>query len=152
MHLVAAATYLKRYAPQMSFATPQFAQEVTALMSSACETPSIDEEALAIGRQLGALPIGFDFAFHFVRPDGTVISCDPPHAPEFSNDQQRLICAIVYASRSYPSLVRFIPQRPAQAPDCAFCSGTGVKGLLIGSNKAARCPICAGLGWTVSGA
>jgi len=137
----------------MNFATPQLAQEITALMSHAAEVPDIEPSELRAAELLEALPINGDFAPYLLRPDGTVIFCrEPPDAPHFVNDQQSLLRAIVYASKRYPSLAKFIPQRPASSDGCWFCRGTGVRSTLIGCNESARCPECVGLGWVARGA
>jgi len=137
----------------MNLATSQLAQEITTLMSRAAETPGIDPSGLEAARLFDALPINEDFEPYLLRSDGTVIFCrELPNAPQFANDQQSLLHAIVHASKRYPSLARFIPQRPGDSSDCSFCSGTGVCGTLIGSNKPASCPVCVGLGWVASGA
>ena len=136
----------------MNLATPQLAQEVVALMSGAGESLGLDQGELDVGEQFNALPINGDMAFYLLRPDGTVVTYDPPGEPQFVNDQQSLLHAIVYATKRYPSLAKFIPQRPSKSEDCSLCAGTGVRGTYIGTNTPARCPACVGLGWDTSGA
>jgi len=136
----------------MNLATPQLAHEVVALMSGTVESLDLDQGELIAGEQFNALPINGAMAFYLLRPDGTVVTYDPPGEPQFANDQQSLLHAIVYASRRYPSLSKFIPHRPLESLDCSFCEGTGVRGTLVGSNTPAHCPACAGLGWEASGA
>jgi len=141
------------YAPQpMNLATPKLAQEVVALMSRATEIHGIEQDELQAAEQFNALPIDGSWAYYLLRPDGTVVLHDPPGEPQFVNDQQSLLHAIVYATKRYPSLAKFIPQRPSKSEDCSLCAGTGVRGTYVGTNTPARCPACVGLGWDTSGA
>jgi hypothetical protein len=132
----------------MNFATPQLAQEIAALMSHAAEVPGIDPTELDAAKQFDALPINGDYAPYLLRADGTVVLCgETPDVPHFANDQQSLLRAIVYASKRYPSLAKFIPLRPADSNECSFCKGTGVR-----RDVSVTCPVCVGLGWVVGGA
>ena len=58
----------------------------------------------------------------------------------------QLRLALVAGSRAIPSLKRLIPQRPANAVDCAKCRGSGEASL----NEEIKwlCNTCGGVGWT----
>jgi len=132
----------------MELATPQRAREITELMSRVRDVPGIDKDELETSVRLKALPISATFAFYLLRPDGTVVFCESPDAPEFATDVQSLLFALAYAAKRYPSLAQFIPSKPPDAPTCSLCGGTGFWGNL----KSGRCANCAGLGWVASGA
>jgi hypothetical protein len=131
----------------MSIETPLLAAEISLLMSRLAEMGDIPEDEVDVAIRLHALPVGADFAYCLLSPECAVISYDPPHEPELAKDAQSLLHTLVYASQRYPSLSRFIPSRPASVASCELCSGTGVRGVYIGTNRPARCPFCAGLGW-----
>jgi hypothetical protein len=56
--------------------------------------------------------------------------------------EEERIAALVIGARRMPILATLLPRRPDVAPDCAFCSGTGVW-----SPSGIICPKCSGLGW-----
>jgi hypothetical protein len=131
----------------MSIETQQLATELSVLMSRLIERRDIPQDEIDVANRLNALPVGADFAYCLLTRECAVLSYDPPHEPELAKDSESLLRTLVYASQRYPSLSRFIPSRPANAPDCLFCVGTGIRGTYIGTDKPARCPFCAGLGW-----
>ena len=115
-------------------------------MSRAAEIPGIDPGELDAAKHFDALPINGDYAPYLLRADGTVVFGGEAlnDAPRFANDQQSQLRAIVYASKRYPTLAQFIPERPPEAVACTFCQGSGVRRDVL-----VTCPVCVGLGWVV---
>jgi hypothetical protein len=60
--------------------------------------------------------------------------------------RERMLALVIGAER-FPELKELLPVRPASAPDCPECEGTGKFGLSGSSGQVMRCPDCAGLGW-----
>lgn len=65
---------------------------------------------------------------------------------------ERLGCLVI-AARRFPALQALLPLRPAGAPPCASCRGTGSWHIFSSDGKAALripeiiCKACGGLGW-----
>jgi hypothetical protein len=119
----------------LQVATPQLADAIRALLTSgAARNPA--ERRLA--ERFQALPVGPDlFREVLLRPDGEVLRVESGVPEERSRNPSDQLRVLVLAAARYPSLARFIPERPPGAPACAFCDG----------RNEGWCPGCLGLGW-----
>jgi hypothetical protein len=101
----------------------------------------IDEEAVGHGAIALMGTLGSIF---MLRPDGTFWDADAdwgkPLAPLAEEWHMR---ALVWGVERFPWLAELLPSRPADAPSCADCGGTGHLG-----NSPVLCATCDGLGWT----
>jgi hypothetical protein len=83
----------------------------------------------AVAARLDVLPRYYDWtAFGAVRPDGEPVwvEYEAPHAVEPIADPVHWNLVLHAAAERYPSLADLRPVRPAGAPDCPACDGTGV--------------------------
>ena len=138
----------------MNIVTPEFQDVVDRLIADLKPSDCFGAEEYRLAQEFHALPLGLDlWSYGFLRPDGELISTEwEPDDIQRSRSIQDLIRAIVVASGRYPQLTAFIPERPEDAIVCLACRGTKVWGIRIGTNKPARCVLCAGLGWMVTDA
>ena len=133
----------------MSFATPELALEVSRLVADPGVRASLSQEEAQVSAQFDALVIDSSWWYYLLRPNGEVISYDPPSV-EISTTEASLRQALAFAARRYPSLRRFVPPRPPDAGDCYMCAARGVIRSSTGEDGA--CPVCGGLGWALLGA
>jgi hypothetical protein len=84
----------------------------------------------------------------YLDADGQVFAINPTmDAPPFLvKDGPAKVASIVIASRRYPELTAWLPERTGAARDCVACSATGWW-CLPGSSYSVICRGCAGLGW-----
>jgi hypothetical protein len=79
----------------------------------------------------------------FIRPDGSLIFEAWDSGPYKEQAPGLRTLALVVGSREHPELRELLPSRPAAAPDCELCGGTGRLTRLGDLN----CGSCFGLGW-----
>ncbi len=106
---------------------------------------AIDEEA----RQHGAIALmGTIGTIWMLRPDGSVWDADADSDKPFQPlDERCHLMALAVGVERYPWLRELLPQRPADAIDCATCKGTGKVGPTTVVYSGAICPACDALGW-----
>ena len=115
-------------------ATPELAHAIRILITTGPRNPA--ERRLADRFQ--ALPVGPDlFREVLLRPDGEVLRVESGVPEERSRSVADQLRVLVLAAARYPSLARFIPDRPPNARTCAFCEG----------RDEGWCAGCFGLGW-----
>ncbi|HJQ99129.1 MAG TPA: hypothetical protein VJ826_12525 [Candidatus Polarisedimenticolaceae bacterium] len=119
----------------LQVATPELAHAIrTLLASGAARNPA--EQRLA--QRFQALPVGPDlFREVLLRPDGEVLRVEAGVPEERSRNASDQLRVLVLAAARYPTLARFIPEKPPGAPSCPFCEGRDL----------GWCPGCFGLGW-----
>jgi hypothetical protein len=103
-------------------------------------------ELQEFSRRHGALPVYWDMGgLLLLLPSGTIIGTDVDAIddPTSQVEEQWQLIARVSAASKYPELSCSLPERPAEAPDCETCSGTG----RFPGTKTASCGVCNGLGW-----
>ena len=142
----------------MVVVTEELGVEVERLIAGLNAETIRDPEALRLALKFGALPFGMGLfgGYGFLRPDGEIIETGEVWPEDKSNEEpsrfrrvQAQISAIVWASRRFPSLARFVPNRPPEGVNCRLCLGSGLFGVDVVTRKPAPCVECAGLGWTV---
>ena len=114
-----------------------------------------DESALQALRQrkLHRLPSGAEVVDlygsvgggYMLALDGRLFEWDLETDEREVSDPISVRKALVLGSRSIPELVRLIPSRPVDAPDCRTCEGTGSQGLSDALTFV--CAACGGVGW-----
>jgi hypothetical protein len=84
----------------------------------------------------------------YLRPDGSVCfyravdwTNDPDTYEWREADHLERWGVLVLATKRYPEFLELLPARPADAPDCVQCGGSG---RVIAD---VTCPDCGGLGW-----
>ena len=125
---------------------------VRSLLSGLNEDDLHDGEERRLFRSEGALPVGWGlWSMVFLSPEGDVLSIDPgSNEIERSHDLQNLAHVLVSASERYPEFRELIPDRPADAPNCVICGGTGLHHLSLPGMSPPSCALCGGLGWVWS--
>jgi hypothetical protein len=99
-----------------------------------------------IAAEIEALPLVLDMGGCFaIRPNGDVVSFawDTPSDVRIEEDPRIRNMAIFQGSEKYPTLQPLIPLRPADAPECPQCRGTGKLPEAIPNLIC----YCGGLGW-----
>lgn len=135
----------------MEIVSPEFTKIIEQLTGQVTLENCVDAEEFRVFKEVNALPIGYDlYSFVFLKSNGEVIWFNFLD-DVFGSDSslQGLIGAVVSASRRYPQIEKFIPERPENAEVCIACNGAKVLGKDISTKQPARCVICAGLGWTI---
>jgi hypothetical protein len=114
--------------------------------------PQIDLRGLAA--ELKVLPVLLDMGGCFgLRPNGDVVSFswDEPHRVQVEGDQRIRNMVLFRSGLKYPRLVDLVPRRPASAPPCPHCGGSG---KLNGPPERLAGSVicyCGGLGWLPEG-
>lgn len=108
--------------------------------------PACVRSVEAVARH-GALPVLFDWtATIALTPEGGLVMWSDEGEFEGLRPVEEpawIRAALANAARRYPPLAALLPPRPAGAPDCPHCDGSG---RIAGVPGNVVCP-CAGLGW-----
>jgi hypothetical protein len=112
--------------------------------------PVMDFDMRDLAAEFEILPMLYDFGYCLaIKLDGEIVAMpwEPPRELEVISDPRTIRIILAQGARKHPPLQCLVPQRPAEAVDCAKCKGTG------------RCVpetpkiydqftcVCGGLGW-----
>jgi hypothetical protein len=97
-----------------------------------------------------ALPLFIDMGgIYAINAGGEIISFswDNLELPREESDPRILNIVLFQGSKKYPELRDLIPKRPADAPICPHCQGTGIDSFSATHNIEGVVCFCGGLGW-----
>jgi hypothetical protein len=109
-----------------------------------------------VALDLHILPMLLDMGgCYALRPNGEIVSFawNEPYDLEIENDVLTRNRVLFRGSKKYPELTDLVPGRPADAPDCPRCHGTGIVPCMleIGLDPEILLCYCGGLGWVPKG-
>lgn len=112
--------------------------------------PVMDFDMRDLSAKFEILPMLYDFGDCLaIKFDGQIVAMpwDPPHELEVISDPRTIRIILAQGARKHPTLQCLVPQRPAEALDCAKCKGTGQWPSAIEYNQPNLVCYCGGLGW-----
>ncbi|MBK7746221.1 MAG: hypothetical protein IPI39_03095 [Candidatus Obscuribacter sp.] len=112
--------------------------------------PVMDFDMRDLSAKFELLPMLYDFGYCLaIKLDGQIVAMpwEPPHALEDESDARTIRVILAQGARKYPTLECLVPQRPAEAVDCAKCNGTGRCVPEVPSVYDNFICFCGGLGW-----
>lgn len=126
-------------------------QLISQLLSELRPENCLDQEEYRLSQSLDALPIGFSlFSYVLITRSGEVITTEwEPGEFTRIGSERTLVVTLAWASERYPSLCELIQEQAEDAETCGLCSGLKVYGTRIGTDEAAVCVCCSGLGWVL---
>ena len=91
-------------------------------------------------------------AITFLRTDGTFFNLNTETKPgeiTSETDERWQLSSLTYASEQHPLFRQLLPERPADAESCRFCTGAGWIDVRSLSPSPTRllCGECGGVGW-----
>ena len=107
-----------------------------------------------LGRHHDAIPLLLTIGkMIFLRSDGAFLEYEGDPLPErlIRETPDMDTVALAWGAERYPWLSALFPSRPADAPNCARCGGTGRLGNASHRGSYIYCPSCAALGWVLAG-
>lgn len=121
--------------------TPALAADIERLRLRWLESAKRDHLAI-VAEKAKALPVYVDMGGALlISEEGNVLQYDDERGELGPLDDRLWFrVALVTAARRFPELRVLFPEKPADAPECGMCGGSGlISGL--------QCGKCAGTGW-----
>lgn len=110
----------------------------------------MDSDMRDFAAKLKLLPMIHDFGSCLaITLDGEFVAMpwDPPHELEVISDPRTIRIILAQGARKHPPLQCLVPQRPAEAVECANCKGTGRRVPETPEIYKHFICYCGGLGW-----
>jgi hypothetical protein len=130
---------------------PEIAAEIRSRLEYARESCPVN---LSGDRQAVMLHGSIGYGCYF-SPDGDIFieqyDIGSDESPTVNRSREAQIAALVLTSRYMPQLAALLPKRPANAPSCRDCDGTGwlhqEMFRRVFKSEGLLCTKCSGLGW-----